>query len=88
MKTIFKCLDYLYIWIITIAHTIGDEPYLGKAVDELVKEGFDISTYTWRWPKTQESGFSHSAIYAQNSSKVAKSDARVRVRGGRAERVA
>ncbi|KAL3617736.1 hypothetical protein CASFOL_038057 [Castilleja foliolosa] len=44
----------------------GSDDDLGKAVDELVKEGFDISTYTWRWPKTQESGFSHSAIYAKD----------------------
>ncbi|KAG8377266.1 hypothetical protein BUALT_Bualt08G0010300 [Buddleja alternifolia] len=40
---------------------------LGKVVDELVKEGFDISTYFWRWPKTQEAGFSHSAIYAKDA---------------------
>ncbi|GFP98536.1 upf0392 protein os08g0121900 [Phtheirospermum japonicum] len=45
----------------------GSDDDLGKSVDELVKEGFDISTYIWRWPKTQESGFSHSAIYAKDA---------------------
>ncbi|KAK6138822.1 hypothetical protein DH2020_027434 [Rehmannia glutinosa] len=44
----------------------GSDDDLQKSVDELVKQGFDINTYFWRWPKTQEAGFSHSAIYAKD----------------------
>ncbi|KAL6549127.1 hypothetical protein OROHE_008972 [Orobanche hederae] len=44
----------------------GSDDDLRKSVDELVREGFDITTYFWRWPKTQEAGFSHSAIYAKD----------------------
>ncbi|XP_009804899.2 glycosyltransferase family 92 protein At1g27200-like [Nicotiana sylvestris] len=40
---------------------------LPKVVDELVQEGYDVKTYYWLWPKTQEAGFSHSAIYAKDS---------------------
>ncbi|KAL3830519.1 hypothetical protein ACJIZ3_019321 [Penstemon smallii] len=45
----------------------GSDDDLGKVVNELVKEGFDISTYFWLWPKTQEGGFSHGAIYARDA---------------------
>ncbi|KAL3845890.1 hypothetical protein ACJIZ3_003293 [Penstemon smallii] len=45
----------------------GSDDVLGKVVDELVKEGFDITTYFWVWPKTQEGGFSHSTIYAKEA---------------------
>ncbi|CAA0807022.1 Domain of unknown function (DUF23 [Striga hermonthica] len=45
----------------------GSDDDLAKSVDELVKEGFDISTYFWRWPKTQEAGFSHSVIYSKDA---------------------
>ncbi|MCD7447891.1 hypothetical protein HAX54_035822 [Datura stramonium] len=40
---------------------------LGKVVDELVQEGYDVKTYFWLWPKTQEAGFSHGALYAKDS---------------------
>ncbi|PIN17200.1 hypothetical protein CDL12_10132 [Handroanthus impetiginosus] len=49
-----------------ILYDNGSDDDLGRVVDELVKEGFDITAYHWRWPKTQEAGFSHSAIYAKN----------------------
>ncbi|XP_057794686.1 glycosyltransferase family 92 protein RCOM_0530710 [Salvia miltiorrhiza] len=42
----------------------GSDDDLSRVVRELVIEGYDVATYTWRWPKTQEAGFSHSAIYA------------------------
>ncbi|CAI9753359.1 unnamed protein product [Fraxinus pennsylvanica] len=44
----------------------GSDDDLGKVVEELVQEGFDVNTYSWLWPKTQEAGFSHSAIYAKD----------------------
>lgn len=40
---------------------------LNKVVEELNKEGFDVGTKFWLWPKTQESGFSHCAISAKDS---------------------
>ncbi|KAL0432786.1 UNVERIFIED_CONTAM: Glycosyltransferase family 92 protein [Sesamum latifolium] len=43
----------------------GSDDDLQQVVEELVNEGFDISTYFWAWPKTQEAGFSHAAIYAK-----------------------
>ncbi|KAK4434117.1 Glycosyltransferase family 92 protein [Sesamum alatum] len=43
----------------------GSDDDLQQVVEDLVKEGFDISTYFWAWPKTQEAGFSHAAIYAK-----------------------
>ncbi|XP_075485044.1 glycosyltransferase family 92 protein RCOM_0530710 [Primulina tabacum] len=47
----------------------GSDDDLGKVVEELVQEGFDVTTYLWLWPKTQESGFSHAALYASNCCK-------------------
>lgn len=40
---------------------------LQKIVADLINEGYDIETLFWLWPKTQEAGFSHCAIYANNS---------------------
>ncbi|KAL2499281.1 protein of unknown function (DUF23) [Abeliophyllum distichum] len=45
----------------------GSDDDLGKVVEELVQEGFDVKTYFWLWPKTQEASFSHSTIYAKES---------------------
>lgn len=42
----------------------GSDDDLGRVVAELVAEGYDVAAYTWRWPKTQEAGFSHSVLYA------------------------
>lgn len=38
-----------------------------KEVRELKGEGYDIETLYWMWPKTQEAGFSHAALYAKDS---------------------
>uniref|UniRef100_A0A5B7C0E1 Glycosyltransferase family 92 protein n=1 Tax=Davidia involucrata TaxID=16924 RepID=A0A5B7C0E1_DAVIN len=40
---------------------------LEETVEELVEEGHDVRTLFWLWPKTQEAGFSHCAIYAKDS---------------------
>ncbi|PIA56843.1 hypothetical protein AQUCO_00700889v1 [Aquilegia coerulea] len=43
---------------------------LGKVVQELVlDEEYNVEIVNWPWPKTQEAGFSHSAIYAKGSCK-------------------
>ncbi|PSS17173.1 Glycosyltransferase family 92 protein [Actinidia chinensis var. chinensis] len=40
---------------------------LEKVVTELVDHGYNVSTLFWPWPKTQEAGFSHCAIHANDS---------------------
>ncbi|KAL8058274.1 hypothetical protein ABFX02_03G007900 [Erythranthe guttata] len=47
----------------------GSDDNLDSTVADLIKLGYDVSTYFWRWPKTQEAGFSHSALYAKHSCK-------------------
>lgn len=39
---------------------------LQKVVQELSDEEYNVKTVFWPWPKTQEAGFSHSAIYARD----------------------
>ncbi|KAH6759061.1 hypothetical protein C2S51_019296 [Perilla frutescens var. frutescens] len=72
---VYDVTKYLREWVLYHAkigvekfllYDNGSDDDLGKIVSELVTEGFDINTYTWRWPKTQEAGFSHSALYARN----------------------
>lgn len=38
-----------------------------RVVKELNAEGYDVIRLFWIWPKTQEAGFSHSALYAKES---------------------
>lgn len=38
---------------------------LDRRVRELNRAGFDVRTVYWPWPKTQEAGFSHCALYAE-----------------------
>lgn len=40
---------------------------LRTVVDELNGDGYDVTTLFWVWPKTQEAGFSHGAVYAKDS---------------------
>ncbi|XP_030488173.2 glycosyltransferase family 92 protein RCOM_0530710 [Cannabis sativa] len=37
-----------------------------SVVEELNDEGFDVTTIFWVWPKSQEAGFSHSAIKSKD----------------------
>ncbi|KAL3012759.1 hypothetical protein AAZX31_06G016500 [Glycine max] len=39
---------------------------LYAVIDELRKQGYNISTLFWIWPKTQEAGFSHSVVYSKS----------------------
>ncbi|KAK9928386.1 hypothetical protein M0R45_025523 [Rubus argutus] len=39
---------------------------LGHVVKQLNEEGFNVTTTFWIWPKTQEAGFSHAAVYAKS----------------------
>ncbi|CAN1818623.1 Glycosyltransferase family 92 protein At1g27200 [Linum perenne] len=40
---------------------------LQSVVGSLNREGYRIETVPWIWPKTQEAGFSHAAVYAKES---------------------
>ncbi|XP_023920388.2 LOW QUALITY PROTEIN: glycosyltransferase family 92 protein At1g27200 [Quercus suber] len=50
-----------------ILYDNGSEDELAEVVDELNHEGFNVTTLFWIWPKTQEAGFSHAALYANQS---------------------
>ncbi|KDP36785.1 hypothetical protein JCGZ_08076 [Jatropha curcas] len=40
---------------------------LTTVVKDLNQEGYNVETLLWLWPKTQEGGFSHAALYANDS---------------------
>ncbi|CAK7346022.1 unnamed protein product [Dovyalis caffra] len=40
---------------------------LMRVIKELNQEGYNIETFFWIWPKTQEAGFSHASLYAKDS---------------------
>ncbi|EXB56316.1 hypothetical protein L484_024858 [Morus notabilis] len=40
---------------------------LSSVVEELNGKGYNVTTLFWVWPKAQEAGFSHSAIYGKDS---------------------
>ncbi|KAJ4827495.1 hypothetical protein Tsubulata_027973 [Turnera subulata] len=44
----------------------SDDGLMG-IVEELKGDGYDIEVLYWMWPKTQEAGFSHAALYAKDS---------------------
>ncbi|XP_016514013.2 glycosyltransferase family 92 protein RCOM_0530710-like [Nicotiana tabacum] len=50
-----------------ILYDNGSDDDLAPVVEELVEDGYNVQTYFWLWPKTQEAGFSHSAIFAKDS---------------------
>lgn len=37
---------------------------LGAQVESLINEGYDVRIVYWVWPKAQEAGFSHCALYS------------------------
>ncbi|KAG9154227.1 hypothetical protein Leryth_000691 [Lithospermum erythrorhizon] len=50
-----------------ILYDNGSDDDLENVVIELNQEGYHVDTYFWLWQKTQEAGFSHSAVYAKGS---------------------
>ena len=49
-----------------ILYDNASEDDLYSVIEELRKEGYNISTLFWIWPKTQEAGFSHSVVYSKS----------------------
>ncbi|XP_047983944.1 glycosyltransferase family 92 protein At1g27200 [Salvia hispanica] len=73
---VYDVTKYLKEWVLYHAkigvekfllYDNGSDDDLAKTVAELADDGFDVAAYNWRWPKTQEAGFSHSAIYASEA---------------------
>ncbi|KAG6434865.1 hypothetical protein SASPL_106509 [Salvia splendens] len=73
---VYDVTKYLKEWVLYHAkigvekfllYDNGSDDDLAKTVAELADDGYDVAAYTWRWPKTQEAGFSHSAIYASEA---------------------
>ncbi|XP_051124245.1 glycosyltransferase family 92 protein RCOM_0530710 [Andrographis paniculata] len=73
---VYNVTKYLKEWILYhskigvdkfLLYDNGSDDDLEAAVRDLVGKGFDVNTYPWRWPKTQESGFSHSVLYARKA---------------------
>ncbi|KAJ1692994.1 hypothetical protein LUZ63_009692 [Rhynchospora breviuscula] len=67
---VFNVAKFLREWVIYHAsigvekfflYDNGSEDELGPTVSQLLGEGYDVSSYYWPWPKTQEAGFSHCA---------------------------
>ncbi|KAL3505498.1 hypothetical protein ACH5RR_035339 [Cinchona calisaya] len=74
---VYNVAKFLKEWVIYhskigvekfILYDNGSDDNLENVVKKLVvEEGYDINTYFWYWLKTQEAGFSHSAVYAKDS---------------------
>ncbi|KAK2988232.1 hypothetical protein RJ640_020714 [Escallonia rubra] len=72
---VFNVAKFLKEWVMYYSR-IGVEKFilydnnsgdnLQEVIEELVKEGYDVKTVSWIWPKTQEAGFSHAAVYAKD----------------------
>lgn len=68
---VYNVAKYLREWV-TYYSKLGVEEFilydndsddnLTEVVNELNREGFNVKTLLWFWPKTQEAGFSHNAV--------------------------
>ncbi|CAN8276491.1 unnamed protein product [Cochlearia groenlandica] len=73
---VYNVAKYLREWVMYHA-TIGIERFiiydnnsddeLNDVVSILNKEGYDVTKVLWLWPKTQEAGFSHAAVYGNDT---------------------
>ncbi|KAF8410648.1 hypothetical protein HHK36_003180 [Tetracentron sinense] len=72
---VYNVAKFLKEWVIYhsrigvekfILYDNGSDDDLEKVVEELL-EKYNVKTFIWPWPKTQEAGFSHCAMYATNS---------------------
>lgn len=75
---IYNAAKFLKEWVVYhsrigvekfILYDNGSDDELQTIVEELNQDGFNVKTVLWPWPKTQEAGFSHSAIYAKDTCK-------------------
>ncbi|GAV88135.1 Glyco_transf_92 domain-containing protein [Cephalotus follicularis] len=73
---VYNVAKYLREWVMYhskigverfILYDNGSDDDLKSVVNELNEEGYDVETLLWVWPKTQEAGFSHVAVYAKDS---------------------
>ncbi|XP_010247086.1 PREDICTED: glycosyltransferase family 92 protein RCOM_0530710-like [Nelumbo nucifera] len=73
---VYNVAKFLKEWVIYhskigvdkfILYDNGSDDGLEKVVEQLLLQGYDVKTLLWPWPKTQEAGFSHCAVYARDS---------------------
>ncbi|KAH7523399.1 hypothetical protein FEM48_Zijuj06G0007000 [Ziziphus jujuba var. spinosa] len=73
---VFNVAKFLKEWVVYhskigvdkfILYDNASHDHLERVVEELNREGYDVTALFWIWPKTQEAGFSHSALYASES---------------------
>lgn len=73
---VYNVAKFLREWVIYhsrigverfVLYDNGSDDDLAGAVEELNRDGYDVRTIRWPWPKSQEAGFSHSAIYHNSS---------------------
>ncbi|KAI9200347.1 hypothetical protein LWI28_006390 [Acer negundo] len=73
---VYNVAKYLREWV-TYYSKLGVEKFilydndsddnLTEIVSELNREGFNVTTLLWLWPKTQEAGFSHNAVFSNDT---------------------
>ncbi|KAK3232005.1 hypothetical protein Dsin_003886 [Dipteronia sinensis] len=73
---VYNVAKYLREWV-TYYSKLGVEKFilydndsddnLTEIVNELNRDGFDVTTLLWLWPKTQEAGFSHNAVFSNDT---------------------
>ncbi|CAA7035875.1 unnamed protein product [Microthlaspi erraticum] len=73
---VFNVAKYLREWVMYhstigirrfIIYDNGSDDELNDVVEVLKSEGYDVIKVLWIWPKTQEAGFSHAAVYGNDS---------------------
>ncbi|CAI9117107.1 OLC1v1018445C1 [Oldenlandia corymbosa var. corymbosa] len=73
---VFNVAKFLKEWVMYhsklgverfVLYDNGSDDDLQNVVAELNRNGYDVTTYFWLWPKAQEAGFSHSAVYLNDS---------------------
>ncbi|KAL5847998.1 hypothetical protein ACOSQ3_011522 [Xanthoceras sorbifolium] len=73
---VYNVAKYLREWV-TYYSKIGVERFilydndsddnLTEVVNDLNRDGFNVTTLLWLWPKTQEAGFSHNAVFSNDT---------------------
>ncbi|KFK30361.1 hypothetical protein AALP_AA7G251300 [Arabis alpina] len=73
---VYNVAKYLREWVMYhatigiqrfIIYDNGSDDELDDVVEVLQREKYDVTKVLWIWPKTQEAGFSHAAVYGNDS---------------------
>ncbi|CAF2067362.1 unnamed protein product [Brassica napus] len=72
---VYNVAKYLREWVMYhatigiqrfIIYDNGSDDELNDVVERLKSERYDVTKVLWIWPKTQEAGFSHAAVYGKD----------------------